>query len=210
MTRSLTGSHPDTRREHHLAAPRVCELPPRQRPRRLLPPSLPRPRTCSSNSSTLSESAPWTLDNPCKSPDCSPDRAPSPVSANATVSTLWLFPDFESMLWAIVLSFPYACATDNFTPPFWMYMTVSAVMFTLPRRITARLYRNGQRAPLTVATAQDCTCNPGQVLTQLPETDQYQASTCRRLPESSPAMLDTRPSQPMPVFPRAWSLGIRN
>src|SRR5437773_552979 len=32
----------------------------------------------SSNSSTLSESAPWTLDNPCKSPDCSPDRAPSP------------------------------------------------------------------------------------------------------------------------------------
>src|ERR1700739_664511 len=31
-------------------------------------------------------------DNPCKSPDCSPDCAPSPSSANATVSTLWLFP----------------------------------------------------------------------------------------------------------------------
>src|SRR5437879_8675570 len=46
----------------------------------------------SSNSSTLSESAPWTLDNPCKSPDCSPARVPSPSDANATVSTLWLFP----------------------------------------------------------------------------------------------------------------------
>ena len=32
---------------------------------------------CSSNSSTLSESARWALDNPCKSPDCSPGRAPS-------------------------------------------------------------------------------------------------------------------------------------
>src|SRR6266513_4991833 len=46
----------------------------------------------SSNSSTLSESAPWTLDNPCKSLDCSPGRAPSPSSPNATVSTLWCFP----------------------------------------------------------------------------------------------------------------------
>src|SRR5712664_1004307 len=45
----------------------------------------------SSNSSTLSESAPSTLDNPCKSPDCSPECGPSPSSPNATVSTLWLF-----------------------------------------------------------------------------------------------------------------------
>jgi hypothetical protein len=45
MTRSLTGSYPDTRREHHPAAPRVCELPPRQRPLRLPRPSPPRPRT---------------------------------------------------------------------------------------------------------------------------------------------------------------------
>src|SRR5882724_2171083 len=45
----------------------------------------------SSNSSTLSESAPWTLDNPCKSPDWSPDRATAPSSANASVSTLRLF-----------------------------------------------------------------------------------------------------------------------
>src|SRR6266481_5469074 len=47
---------------------------------------------CSSNSSTLSESAPWTLDNPCKSPDCSPVRTPSLSNGNDTVSTLWLFP----------------------------------------------------------------------------------------------------------------------
>src|SRR6266851_5355929 len=47
---------------------------------------------CSSNSSTLSESAPWTLDNPCKSPDCSPARTPSLSNGNDTVSTLWLFP----------------------------------------------------------------------------------------------------------------------
>src|SRR5882724_3848360 len=45
----------------------------------------------SSNSSTLSESAPWTLDNPCKSPDCSPDRAIAPSSALASVSTRRLF-----------------------------------------------------------------------------------------------------------------------
>src|SRR6202521_3088886 len=46
----------------------------------------------SSNSSTLSESAPSMLDNPCKSPDCPPERAASPSGANATVSTVWLFP----------------------------------------------------------------------------------------------------------------------
>jgi hypothetical protein len=38
------------------------------------------------------------------------------------------------MLWAIVLSFPNPCTAGNFTPALWMYMTVSAVMFTLPRR----------------------------------------------------------------------------
>src|SRR6266851_9976557 len=43
------------------------------------------------NSATLSESAPSMLDNPCKSPDC-PPLALSPSSANASVSTLWLFP----------------------------------------------------------------------------------------------------------------------
>src|SRR5260370_12332634 len=46
----------------------------------------------SSNSSTLSESAPSRLDNPCKSPDCPLERGPSPSGANATVSTVWLFP----------------------------------------------------------------------------------------------------------------------
>src|ERR1039458_1451655 len=45
----------------------------------------------SSNSSTLSESAPATLDNPCKSPDCRPELASRPFGGNATVSTLWLF-----------------------------------------------------------------------------------------------------------------------
>src|SRR6266403_1831079 len=45
-----------------------------------------------SNSSTLSESAPWTLDNPCKSPDCSPARTPGLSNGNDTVSTLWVFP----------------------------------------------------------------------------------------------------------------------
>src|SRR5467141_218925 len=46
----------------------------------------------SSNSSTLSEFAPARLDNPCKSPDCPPERAASPSGAYATVSTVWLFP----------------------------------------------------------------------------------------------------------------------
>ena len=48
------------------------------------------------------------------------------------------------------------------------------------KKVTARLYRSGQRASLTVTTAQDCTRNPGRVLTQLPETDKYRASTCRK------------------------------
>src|SRR5436853_7734334 len=46
----------------------------------------------SSNSSTLYESALSTLVNPCKSPDCSPDRASSPSRANATVPTPWFCP----------------------------------------------------------------------------------------------------------------------
>src|SRR6266481_3816549 len=65
----------------------------------------------SSNSSTLSESAPWTLDNPCKSPDCSPGRAPSPSSPNATVSTLWCFPRTCS------LSAPAVSSPIAFLPP---------------------------------------------------------------------------------------------
>jgi hypothetical protein len=40
----------------------------------------------------LSESAPSMLDNPCKSPDCPPDLSVSVSGANASVSTLWLFP----------------------------------------------------------------------------------------------------------------------
>src|SRR6266446_3557525 len=69
----------------------------------------------SSNSSTLSESAPWTLDNPCKSPDCSPDRAPSPSSANATVSTLWLFPR------TCFLSSPAVFPPVVFLPPAFVF-----------------------------------------------------------------------------------------
>src|SRR5256885_16235698 len=45
MIRSLTTFYPDTRREHHPAAPHVCALPPRQRPRRPPRPSPRRPRT---------------------------------------------------------------------------------------------------------------------------------------------------------------------
>src|SRR5580693_6894798 len=46
----------------------------------------------SSNSSTLSESAPSRFDKPCKSPDCPPDRAPNPLGSNTTVSTPSLLP----------------------------------------------------------------------------------------------------------------------
>src|SRR5229473_4782507 len=45
MIPSLTTSHPDTRREHHPAAPHAYALPPRQRHRRLPRPSPRRPRT---------------------------------------------------------------------------------------------------------------------------------------------------------------------
>src|SRR6266699_5691069 len=45
MIRSLTTFYPDTRRGHHPAAPHVCALPPRQRPRRPPHPSPRRPRT---------------------------------------------------------------------------------------------------------------------------------------------------------------------
>src|SRR5487761_988712 len=69
----------------------------------------------SSSSSTLSESAPWTLDNPCKSPDCSPDRAPCPSSANATASTLWLFPRTCS------LSAPAVFPPVVFLPPTFFF-----------------------------------------------------------------------------------------
>src|SRR5229473_8083651 len=69
----------------------------------------------SSNSSTLSESAPWTLDNPCKSPDCSPDRPPSPSGANATASTLWLFPR------TCFLSAPAVFPPVVFLPPTFVF-----------------------------------------------------------------------------------------
>src|SRR4029077_10777657 len=46
----------------------------------------------SSSSSTLSESAPSRLVNPCKSPDCPPARDPRPFGVNVTVSTISLFP----------------------------------------------------------------------------------------------------------------------
>src|SRR5260370_29955586 len=45
MIRSLTTLYPDTRQEHHPTAPHACELPPRQRPRRLRRPLPRRPRT---------------------------------------------------------------------------------------------------------------------------------------------------------------------
>src|SRR5216684_6670095 len=45
MIRSLTTFYPDARREHRSAAPHACELPPRQRHRRLPRPSPRRPRT---------------------------------------------------------------------------------------------------------------------------------------------------------------------
>src|SRR6266568_2254225 len=69
----------------------------------------------SSNSSTLSESALWTLDNPCKSPDCSPDRALSPSSANAIASTLWLFPR------TCFLSAPAVFPPVVFLPPIFVF-----------------------------------------------------------------------------------------
>src|SRR6267143_4239516 len=45
LARSLTTFYPDTRQEHHPAAPHACALPPRQRPQRLPRPSPRRPRT---------------------------------------------------------------------------------------------------------------------------------------------------------------------
>src|SRR5258708_19396294 len=45
MLRSLITPYLDTRRGHHPAAPHACELPSRQRPRRLRRPSPHRPRT---------------------------------------------------------------------------------------------------------------------------------------------------------------------
>src|SRR5712664_3848678 len=46
----------------------------------------------SSNSSTLSEPAPAIPDNPCRSPDCPPDRAPRPLGSNTTLPIFSLFP----------------------------------------------------------------------------------------------------------------------
>src|SRR5437879_4164223 len=69
----------------------------------------------SSNSSTLSESAPSTLGNPCKSPDCSSDRAPSPSGANAAVSTFWLFPQ------TCFLSAPAVFPPVVFLPPTFVF-----------------------------------------------------------------------------------------
>src|SRR5229473_5657270 len=69
----------------------------------------------SSNSSTLPESARWTLDNPCKSPDCSPDRSPSPSGANATASTLLLFPR------TCFLSAPAVFPPVVFLPPTFVF-----------------------------------------------------------------------------------------
>src|SRR5436190_3484613 len=82
----------------------------------------------SSNSSTLSESAPWTLDNPCKSPACSPDRAIAPSSANASVSTLRLFLRTCSLTPATVLS------TAVFLAPTFVFASIffgAAFFFTM-------------------------------------------------------------------------------
>src|SRR5580692_7569813 len=48
----------------------------------------------SSNSSTLSESAPWRSDKPCRSPDCPPEREPKPAGSNTTLSVRSLLPGF--------------------------------------------------------------------------------------------------------------------
>src|SRR5258708_9356123 len=72
---------------------------------------------CSSNSSTLSESAPWTLDNPCKSPDCSPVRTPSLSNGSDTVSTLWLFPRTCSWSAPAVFTSPWTRQTSTRSNP---------------------------------------------------------------------------------------------
>src|SRR5487761_538312 len=66
MVRLLTPIYPDSRREHHPAAPHACELPPRQRPRRLARPSPRRPRTRFLPQATRPHSpnphlGPWTI-----------------------------------------------------------------------------------------------------------------------------------------------------
>src|SRR5213079_1968722 len=91
---SLSIFYPDIPREHHPPVPHACEL-----SLSSAPPASSTPVTTSasnafpssSNSSTLSESAPWTLDSPCRSPDCRPKRASRSSAGRATVSTLWLF-----------------------------------------------------------------------------------------------------------------------
>src|SRR6201984_906569 len=73
----------------------------------------------SSNSSTLSESAHSTLDNPCKSPDSSLSVAPSSSnSSSATTSTLWLI-HCTCLLWTLVLFSPVVFCPSNLASAFW-------------------------------------------------------------------------------------------
>src|ERR1700732_3064946 len=86
------------------------------------------------NSSTLSESAASRRDNPCKSPDCSPERDPRRSGKNANSPTLLFF--FRGCFLAATLFFsaPFGAAFFfvNFLERFFAFVGVTflwAVLF---------------------------------------------------------------------------------
>src|SRR5271170_1656821 len=96
MTRSLATVYPDTRREHHPAKPHACELPPRQRPRRLPRPSPHRPRTRFLRRATRLHSpnphfGRWTI--PANLPIARPTALPVPPVRMATYPRFGFSPE---------------------------------------------------------------------------------------------------------------------
>src|SRR5271169_2034459 len=131
MTRALTTSYPDTRREHHPAALRVCELPCRQPPRRLRRLSPPRPRTRFLARATLPHSpnphlGHWTI--PANLPIARPPALPIPPARMPPYPRFRFSPEpvfYVRPPFSYWLSF---CRRPSFSPPLCSELPSSSPM----------------------------------------------------------------------------------
>ena len=124
-SRSLITLYPDTRREHHLAAPHACEPPSGQFHQRVPRPPLRRPRARFLPRSTRPHSPNphlrWRT-IPVNLPIARPTSL-SASGANASVSTLWLFPRTRVLSAVGVRKFPHEFFREAYRLLGWEYKT---------------------------------------------------------------------------------------
>src|SRR5713226_9600453 len=120
MIPSVITLYPDTRREHDPAVPHACELPPRQRPRRLPRPSPPRPRTRFLPQATRPHSpnphvGRWTI--PANLPIARPPALPVPPVRMPPYSRFGFSPGPVSLVRRPFSRRFYSCLRPSFSPP---------------------------------------------------------------------------------------------